>query len=446
MLGTLLQESPEGGAVVFTIILICVLLLRTGNPLKTDAFSRGLVALKVIRKRMLGIRYLFSGAEMIDQAYIKAQGKAFVIETPGRENLMVTSLKYIKELNNAPLHQLSLHAVAKDFLQPKDTMHGFEWKSQRGVEGTGFVRALRILLTSHLPSVLPDLNYAIKDQIHRELAKSKFVNDYYKSALFSMVKKIVTRTNCVVFFGPESSNNQDFIEAALHFPEDVFLAAEILRIVPSSIASFIASLVTKKHKSSTLMYNHLFPIVQTRLEIKNTGIIPPGYEKHNDGIQWLIDTSPKRANWSTERLVGEIMAIWYGSVHTLAIATTYALTDLYSHEEYVEPLRNEVQGPLFSEFQETGQGLPLLDSFLMESARLSAFESTGVRRQALTPFAFSDGLTVAAGDWVCVPHRSMMRDSQYFENPLEFNGFRFIGNVSKSMKPARLTDASESWL
>ena len=70
----------------------------------------------------------------------------------------------------------------------------------------------------------------------------------------------------------------------------------------------------------------------------------------------------------------------------------------------------------------------------------------GVRRQALTPFAFSDGLTVAAGDWVCVPHRSMMRDSQYFENPLEFNGFRFIGNVSKSMKPARLTDASESWL
>lgn len=48
-------------------------------------------------------------------------------------------------------------------------MNGFEWKNQRGVEGTGFVRALRSLLTSQLPSVLPDLSLAITDQIKREL-------------------------------------------------------------------------------------------------------------------------------------------------------------------------------------------------------------------------------------------------------------------------------------
>ena len=38
-----------------------------------------------------------------------------------------------------------------------------------------------------------------------------------------------------------------------------------------------------------------------------------------DGIQWLIETSPKKERWSSHRLVGEIMGIWYGSVHTLAI-------------------------------------------------------------------------------------------------------------------------------
>ena len=178
------------------------------------------------------------------------------------------------------------------------------------------------------------------------------------------------------------------------------------------------------------------------------------------------------------------MGIWYGSVHTLAIvckpvqekldrltwgsqATTYTLVDLYSHEEYIEPLRNEVQGSLYDDFKKTADGLPLLDSFIRESARLSAFESSksfqihlplkypntlpaGVRRQALTPFSFSDGFRVSVGDWICVPHRPMMRDSQYYENPLEFNAFRFINNTSTSstdaVKPSKLTDASEDWL
>ena len=33
-------------------------------------------------------------------------------------------------------------------------MRGFEWQDQRGVEGTGFVRALRTLLTANLPFLL----------------------------------------------------------------------------------------------------------------------------------------------------------------------------------------------------------------------------------------------------------------------------------------------------
>lgn len=45
--------------------------------------------------------------------------------------------------------------------QPGYTMHGFNWHDERGVEGIGFVRALRTLLTSHLPSILPNLRLVI---------------------------------------------------------------------------------------------------------------------------------------------------------------------------------------------------------------------------------------------------------------------------------------------
>lgn len=99
-------------------------------------------------------------------------------------------------------------------------------------------------------------------------------------------------------------------------------------------------------------------------------------------MQWLIDTSPKKENWGVERLVGEVMGIWYGSVHTLAIALSFALLDLYSRPEYVEPLRSELRDAELSDYLDP-QKLPLVDSFLSESARLSAFESSKIRTYAL---------------------------------------------------------------
>lgn len=53
-------------------------------------------------------------------------------------------------------------------LQPKYTMHGFEWQDRRGVEGTGFVRALRSLLTSHLQDFQPDLERLVRDCLEME--------------------------------------------------------------------------------------------------------------------------------------------------------------------------------------------------------------------------------------------------------------------------------------
>jgi hypothetical protein len=54
--------------------------------------------------------------------------------------------------------------------------------------------------------------------------------------------------------------------------------------------------------------------------------------------------------------------------------TTFAIQDLCLHPEYVKPLRAELaQG--YEEFQRTNSGLPLLDSFIKESARLTPVES-----------------------------------------------------------------------
>jgi len=58
----------------------------------------------------------------------------------------------------------------------------------------------------------------------------------------------------------------------------------------------------------------------------------------------------------------------------VAKTAVYAIEDLCLHPEYLEPLREELASQLDG-FVKTGQGLPLLDSFIKESARLSPVES-----------------------------------------------------------------------
>lgn len=54
---------------------------------------------------------------------------------------------------------------------------------------------------------------------------------------------------------------------------------------------------------------------------------------------------------------------------------TFAIHDLCLHPSYVAPLRTELSATQYKAFEESGVGLPLLDSFIKESARLTPVES-----------------------------------------------------------------------
>jgi len=45
---------------------------------------------------------------------MKASGQPFVVHTPSNDHLVVAQQEHISKLANAPLSQLSLHAVAKE--------------------------------------------------------------------------------------------------------------------------------------------------------------------------------------------------------------------------------------------------------------------------------------------------------------------------------------------
>ncbi|KAI4179720.1 MAG: hypothetical protein LQ346_007134 [Caloplaca aetnensis] len=96
-------------------------------------------------------------------------------------------------------------------------MYGFEWKDQRGIEGTGFVRALRSLLNAHLPSLLPSLRSNIAEGVEAEIQ----LHGTAQVCLF------LARGDLIV-----PAQNDEFNAAALEFPQAVVFAAEVLRITP----------------------------------------------------------------------------------------------------------------------------------------------------------------------------------------------------------------------
>ncbi|KAM0092476.1 hypothetical protein ACP6JD_004039 [Aspergillus fumigatus] len=75
-------------------------------------------------------------------------------------------------------------------------MFGFEWHNQRGVEGTGFVRALRSRLTAHLPILMPELQRIVETAIADELVApgSDVTRQHYAvRTLFRYLKPIVEK-------------------------------------------------------------------------------------------------------------------------------------------------------------------------------------------------------------------------------------------------------------
>jgi hypothetical protein len=66
-----------------------------------------------------------------------------------------------------------IRLIHQQMLKPGYTMAGFNWHDQRGIEGTGFVRSLRTLLTNHLPRMTPDVRGMLERGFTRELAQGE---------------------------------------------------------------------------------------------------------------------------------------------------------------------------------------------------------------------------------------------------------------------------------
>jgi cytochrome P450 len=329
-------------------------------------------------------------------------------------------------------------------LQPKYTMNGLEVKDQMSANGSLHSRVLRIVLKSHLVTLQPKLEKTIAGALAEELASGTKLTDGWTAVYsFAMAKNVIRTTNSSVFFGDHLSKDPKFLEAAMQYPDDLLFASEVLRFIPTILAPVAAPILMRQSRGQKALVKYLVPMIEGRLRNPASG--DPPQTKSVDCIQWMIDINPRKDPWSVEKIVQVILGLWFASVHQLAISLVYALEDLCRHSEYIGLLREELE----THRTQTGgidlENLPLLDSFLKESARLHPSDSISIRRKALLPYTFSDGTHIAAGDVACVPLRAIMRDPCNFPDSTTFDGFRFVAEDRKS-SISKYTDGDATFL
>lgn len=349
--------------------------------------------------------------------------------------------------------------------KPKYTMNGLEIDDKMQSNGSIHSRALRVVLPSHLEYLSCPLYKILAITFDKEFEKSLNTMQRNQDAAgwvgvpsFTMTKTVFTAANAFIFFGPILSANPVFLEAALAYPEHLFLASEILSFVPSFLYPLVAPILMHNHRASNILVEHLSPVIEDRLrQAKNENNQP----KPRDCIQFFIDSSTRSRDetWTTKKIVQVLLGTWFAAVHQPALTAVYALENLCRHPSLIDPLREEISS-LLPDTNNTKplstaiESAPLLDAFLKESSRLHPSDSISVRRKVLTPYTFKDGTHILPGDVACVPLQAIMLDGTHYPSSTTFDPYRFLlpdqsksaTKVTDVVKPtSRFTDSTPTY-
>ncbi|KAA8577096.1 hypothetical protein EYC84_007101 [Monilinia fructicola] len=365
---------------------------------------------------------IFKLRELVDQGYVRARGKAFAVPRRDRYFVVVSSKKQIEEINDAPMNQLSARGVMYDVVVPQYIIaKGLDLDVKTG----GYIarNVFKHRLRASLPSLQERLWETVQDAFRKEMHGPVTNEGWMRIPLRKVSLRLSGRVNDFVLFGEELASNSEFFQSNMNFCADSAVTMAVLHRVPKFL-----------YGGRRKMKQFLTTEVQKRLESETKG-----ESTRKDCMQWIIETS---GGVSIEAIVVQLLTFVLGSRHQLPMLLSYVLYNLCLHQEYIQPLRDEISRVGEKGF-ETAQNneMPYLDSFLKEVARTNPLTDVAMPRKVMSSFTFDDGTHVPIGNYVCVPHAPIMNNPAIYPDPETFDGFRFVSKeTSKSM--SRLTHTS----
>ncbi|KAF4621783.1 hypothetical protein D9613_012093 [Agrocybe pediades] len=361
-------------------------------------------------------RYLSRGHEMIQEGYKKFHGNAFKIPLMSRWLVIVSGPQMLEDIRRADNDLMSFDEAVKETIQTDYTMgkhlrkHPFH------------IATVRTPLTRNIAVRFGD----IKDEVQAAFADILPQKDDWTAVpALGTVMQVVVRTSNRLFVGLPLCRNPDYMALNIEFTIDVMQRATKINKYPAFLKPIAGRLLTKVHENLKRMLRHVGPMIEEQLEQERL-YGRDREDRPNNLISWLLEDAPEE-NRTVEDFAMRILTINFAAIHTTSQALTQAIYDLAAHPEYIAPLREEVENVIQAEgWTKLSMGkMRKVDSFIKESQRM-AIGAVQLSRKLLKDFTFSNGLTLPAGTHVAVATNATHMDENIYENPHEFNGFRFL--------------------
>lgn len=238
------------------------------------------------------------------------------------------------------------------------------------------------------------------------------------------VLRIVALLSGRVFVGQPLSRNEEFLNCIVMYTIDSFSASTRLyglHTLLRPFARFFLPELRSVRRHLATMKRLVKPLVEQRL--------CKGADSREDMVSWNLKHSPSELRTNIDYQALQQLQASFAAVHTTALLLTNIIFDLAARPEYIQPLREEVQAALDADggliTKATMSRLVKMDSFMAEVQRFNPPGIMTFNRATTGPVTLADGLHVPKGTWLAAPSSQIAMDPELWDNPTEFDGFRF---------------------
>ncbi|KAF2109357.1 cytochrome P450 [Lophiotrema nucula] len=367
--------------------------------------------------------YRDDSARILREGYERysKHGQWYQLSTPTRW-VTVIPPKSIEEIRAVSENVLSSQAALADILQTRHLVSPIveEQKFHFAIVKSHVTPNLEVQVTD----IMDEMQRAFADEIGSP-------KEFRPIVMAHAAHRITTRTANRMLVGAPLCRNEEYLDMTVKYTTDLFGGADRVRAYPDTLKGLLSRYTTNIHARQDIARKHLIPYITARLEQENhyqkLGKIEEWRRiQPQDSLQWIINAAPNGKEREPDRLMLRVLHLNVTAVHTTSVTFLNCMFDLAYRPEIIPELREEVVKAV-SAFGWTKKGLnemKKIDSFMVESQRVTPMSSTQMTRGVLKDITLSDGTTLPAGSWVFAPMEAMYHDPTLFPDPERFDHLR----------------------
>ena len=469
--------------VVIFIFSICATIYRRTRREKDDDLAKFWVSLPAVgveRSRLhswtwAALSSITKTADLASQGYnefCKKFDKGFILPKAGVGAIVVLPPSQLHLLNKAE-DELIAYKAQLEVIQPR-----YMTRYQDIYENPIHFEVVRQHLTRDVGTfatlMAEELEVAFRHCWGDELVDWKTTNVWNTST------RVISQVSNRLFFGLPLCRSEELLKQTTLYAASVYQMAALLSSLPEFLRPLFGPLLAIPARRQLKSCQRLLrPMVAARLDdfTRNDGTnMPVGCSLHalvftllisfdqNDALQWMIEKGAKAGKSELEpaNLAERLLNLNLVSSWTTSYAFSYCMLDLYSSackDDFVAGLRSECDlikntyGTLG--FKEAVDKMWRIDSAVRESLRISPFSVVALPRIVPPGSGLNIGkhILIPPGVRISFPFQAMHHDPDIYENPLEYDAFRFSrqyegpkGHEVRDEERLLSTSASESYI